>query len=269
MENTSNYSINSSCKECSFVENHLDIDYYNDFKIKTYDELMLTIKRQNFKYYKSQDLISSLGSKTQVISYSYNKPSYKILLLDREYDISDFKTNGIDLCILVDNSISMYETQLFIKSCIYDIIKDIETSIFSIDQIKIEHLQKFRISIIMYGNALFEKFYNYLKLGSILDIVDAIEFDLSEKSSDLNTQLKKVLNLDWGTESYKIFLHFIGKGLKREEEKNYFELKETYDEMSNLDMVYSIVKFDNDINWLLSIASQAMEVDITDYTHTN
>lgn len=229
--------------------NHLKVNYLFDLEIPDCRTL-----REKFKYYtiNPSDLIRFLQIKHALINE-------RSLLFSKEFDISAYRDKGVDICILINNTIRQLEFKENIKSLLYNMLLDFESCILSIGGLDVQSIKKFRVCVLCYSGNTMEQFVSYIELGKILDFIDMIDSKQTPEIS-LDTIWLYITRLGWNKDSYKAFYHFSNGNEKIEDSKSF---KESLFQLSQLNMSYSLISLGDTVR-LSKLIGDEMELDITE-----
>lgn len=218
------------------------------------------------------------ASLTQDVELKYDSDEDKEKTIDFENEIQNIKNlQAIDIAFLIDTTGSMIPFMKSIKELIRKIIRDGENFIKENEKTK----EVFKIAIIAYrdhDDEIEEDSYLTKKLdfsdGSsarlFLNLLTAKGgFDKAEAVLD---GLNEVINLEWRKDSQKFLIHFLDGPAHGEDYSNdtkfqtgcpcKIEEEDIFYPLRDLNLKYSIIKLNDDIDNMLKRYSEFIELEV-------
>ena len=184
-------------KNKAYDESEFNVIDNSKLKIQDPKENFLALKNELIFY---QDKSNLADLKTKI------DEEEQILKLNEEISFDDVKEQGIDFCMLVDCSESMYPYRIYCKKALYYCIKDLENFIYR-NLEEGDQIPKLRISIVKYsdrkdastpGDVEVLDFVDYSSVEKICSMIDSIDIKShSIKKRSVFDGLKKVSELKW------------------------------------------------------------------------
>lgn len=252
----------SESKETRAVNRELEIQDVNEDFMSLKNKLLYYINKENLNEF-------------SVVT----KPESRFLMLDSDFSKEDVIEQGLDLCIIVDGSESMYPYRIYQKKSLYFSLMDLEDFVFSSTDLKPEDLNKIRIAYVQYDNRDNDEddediknsknlkvvdFVEYKQLGDICKEIDKLDIKKhSIKKRNVMDGLKAAGELNWNEDSAKVILHYCAdsqygkkftsnpKGMPEDydpfPEGIKLDLETIYQKLADLNCVYNLIKFNDRI----------------------
>lgn len=235
------------------------------------------LQRKDFMYYQDSFFSNVISdSLLNPIKERQSQPPERILMLSREIDFGVYSDVGVEMCILIDQTLPMQQHSRKLGTMLYDMLYDTELSIFRVSDLDKDKLKKFRFSLIHYDerDTTTLELSDYFKLGSFLDEIDSISANASQKAlkpcgipgseAGLLNCIKALSRLQWMPSSRKLVYHFYwaNKCLGNLEDR----IGDYLEDLSDLSQLnYGLVVFNNKRDKFVSLIKEYLDVDLSYY----